>query len=934
MAVNIHLRGIENTLPATENNNAGAADILVGGVIEDGAMRPCLPPSLKFSVINKDSKLICQHRISGGTANYIFAVPTDTANTYKIGYVSESRATGTVDIKDYVNDTITGESALYPAVSNIVPIGNVLAILTTSGLTYAIYRDNGYDYIGEKPAFIELSFGLDKEGELDKITHFSKLDVHETGHTPGEGISGDYVFKSLSDTGRQKLNDYVLGLLNSSTSIDVSSKGKFWQPFLVRYAYRLYDGTHIMCSPLVLMPASVHSPLVGVKITEFEVKKATEAETTPFHTYISGLAQLKVPYYTLRVFCNGLTDSLKASLKQWKDIVTHIDIFVSEPLHTYDVKLGVDNISNESGFTPDRTMSYDYIGRDLTSNSTNYKRDNLTFTATQVYDKRIIFAPGTSLAKQCADCSSLFLYHSIDIEKDILNNENFGTDNYHIDLLDKDLNLLPSHKELVDDYFGFCDAKANLIANYNSRLIMADIVRSYPKPHNWCVYVPFTRTSMRPASARLMLYYRKNGQESSYKIDTYVNIANNEDNPDFLYFSDTSCYKAELFADTTSTQLHATRYEAKPHDFLGGAIYSKFNTSGEPAIDVHTSQEPVANLNPESLPSALYPSEVANPFAFPSKYSCSAGTDKVYAVASNTEALSQGQFGAHPLYAFTGSGIWALSVADDGTFNAVQPVSRDVVTNPNAVLPLAQSVLYCNSRGVLSLQGVSSELVSKMVDGDKQFAPISLNLDLSYLGHTAPSPRSLHFPPTLRKFVAGDIHLSYDYTNSQVIVTNSAYNFCWVLALKSGAWSMLQDTYGSSVNAYPDALLTRHSTVGLQTVLDIYSANSRNSSVGRDILYVSRPLTLGDITALKTITTIFAISELRSVNNVYVSTYGSNDLMDWRHLADATGIRFRGISGSPWRYYRIVIRGTLNQSDNISTLIVEAHQRFPNRLRF
>ncbi|MCF0247657.1 MAG: hypothetical protein HUJ86_03525, partial [Synergistes sp.] len=395
---------------------------------------------------------------------------------------------------------------------------------------------------------------------------------------------------------------------------------------------------------------------------------------------------------------------------------------------------------------------------------------------------------------------------------------------------------------------------------------------------------------------------------------------------DFLFFHDSNCKKAIL---ETNLNNYVCEYELKTHDFLGGAYYTKFGKELKPGT-VPTS----FTTAPEILPSAIYPSEIANPFYFPAKYSCSAGSDRIYALASNTEALSQGQFGAHPLYAFTGSGIWALSISDEGTFSAVQPVNRDVVTNPNAVLPLSSSVLYCNRRGVIALQGINTELVSKTYDGDVPFsvANFDTKLDLAYLD--VPPTSKLYNLNTLREFVSGDIHMAYDYVNSQVIITNSDYDYSWVLSLKSNMWSILQDHYLSAVNAYPDALLTKNVTVGINQYLYIYSANNRNNKTGRAVLYISRPMSLGDVTAYKTVTTAFAVSETRTNNGVYISLYGSNNLIIWKHLADSNDVRLRGFSGSPWRYFRFVIRGTLYPGDNLSALIVEAHQRFPNRLRF
>ena len=70
-------------------------------------------------------------------------------------------------------------------------------------------------------------------------------------------------------------------------------------------------------------------------------------------------------------------------------------------------------------------------------------------------------------------------------------------------------------------------------------------------------------------------------------------------------------------------------------------------------------------------------SRVDNPLFFPAVSTYSFDAD-IVAVCSNTVAVSQGQFGQHPLYVFTTEGVWLMSVdvSGAGSYLAQIPCSR------------------------------------------------------------------------------------------------------------------------------------------------------------------------------------------------------------------------------------------------------------------
>ena len=108
--------------------------------------------------------------------------------------------------------------------------------------------------------------------------------------------------------------------------------------------------------------------------------------------------------------------------------------------------------------------------------------------------------------------------------------------------------------------------------------------------------------------------------------------------------------------------------------------------------------------NPEiSFQNKIYTSEVNNPFNFPVSGINTLGVGEILGIASATKALSQGQFGQFPLYAFTNEGIWALEVSNAGTYSSKQVVTRDVCNNPAGITQIDGAIVFTTDRGVMIL---------------------------------------------------------------------------------------------------------------------------------------------------------------------------------------------------------------------------------------
>lgn len=114
-------------------------------------------------------------------------------------------------------------------------------------------------------------------------------------------------------------------------------------------------------------------------------------------------------------------------------------------------------------------------------------------------------------------------------------------------------------------------------------------------------------------------------------------------------------------------------------------------------------------------PNTIAVTKVANPWIIEQVIDLSCG--EIYELTSATDALSEGQFGDFPVYAFTDNGIYALSISNEGVIEAKQPLSRDVILYQNKALQIDKGVLFPTKQGLKSLTGRNTQLISSSVEG-------------------------------------------------------------------------------------------------------------------------------------------------------------------------------------------------------------------------
>lgn len=324
----------------------------------------------------------------------------------------------------------------------------------------------------------------------------------------------------------------------------------------------------------------------------------------------------------------------------------------------------------------------------------------------------------------------------------------------------------------------------------------------------------------------------------------------------------------------------------------------------------------------------IYTSEVNNPFVFPSSSVNTVGTGDIIATCAIVKALSQGQFGQFPLYAFTDEGVWALEVGADGKYTAKHPVTRDVCINPDSITQIDTAVLFATERGIMMLSGSNSVCISDIINSKTTFSIDSLpylkQITQSSKQATSSLPTYIPFHDFIR-----ECRMLYDYTQQRIIVYNPNQKYAYIYSLKSKQWGMMEASIVSSVNSYPYAYAMVKNDDGKIIVVD-YSSEDFTSPVKGVV--VTRPLKLDAPDILKTVNAVIQRGYFKT-GHIKTLLYGSRDLLNWHLITSSNTHRINNVSGTPYKYFRIVLLCDFGKEESVSGCSLEYKQRFINRLR-
>lgn len=416
----------------------------------------------------------------------------------------------------------------------------------------------------------------------------------------------------------------------------------------------------------------------------------------------------------------------------------------------------------------------------------------------------------------------------------------------------------------------------------------------------------------------------------SVNINTNNNIETLESWGNYLFYPNNGAYKMEVIRTKNGVE-QVCKIDLKTHEMLNGAYAllpfgssrktETYNGATASALDGAT--------NLVDMPNKVYTSDVNNPFRFAVTNINTVGNGEVKGLSTAAKALSEGQFGQFPLYAFTSEGVWALEVnTSTGSYSARQPITRDVCINPKSITQIDSAVLFATDRGIMMISGSESSCISDNLDGSKDF-------DITSLQAVKEVAENLHIDTNGTKLVAfkefiKDAQILYDYKNQRIIVYSPREDirYAYIYSMKDKAWGMMSSTIVDGLNSYPDA----YGVTDDGNVLDFSNYNEDSLLEGITGIIATRPLKLDYPDALKTIYKIMQRGVFRS-GHVKQMLYGSRNLFDWELIGTSVNERLQGIAGTPYKYFRLVLMLELQKGESLAGCSVEYETKYTNKVR-
>lgn len=931
------------TDPSPYTSPDGQLQAAVNILYDNGALRPVATPKIIRRIPNSNSNLplipFYIHKTDSDTYAIAFSGNPGDNNSalYYFSISQDSTSTDATLIPD-TNGIITSPP-------HATSVGNIL-IISTQEDTHFLYfnADNGYTWLGNSLPDLKLEFALFKPNgyRSDTMSDFT-FDFPDTEDGKyAQIISRLLGLDSAGDRGTigyykddeyneclQLVTDGVLGGVNKYIT-EAGDSNLFTQPFFVRYALRLFDGSNIMLSAPVLMIPNSAAPFIRCT----SIKK--EDNLLRISNYIEYPAAF-IAYRPLDLYAD--------TINKWKDIITHIDIFITPQIYTFDQNKNISDrlrhrtSHNYKYFSHSGAMQaavYD-SENEIYKNITPQTNKETTWTTDSNYR---YWQPTPKSDKQIQNDilsqGNFYLFASIKIE-DIKNHTSLD-EFTQVPANTKTLTNILQQTRLEDEIHTRHKLIAQVTYAYNRRLVISGISHRLFKGFPLRAMSQFSYDSSDNKTSFIHIFVRlanaSFGSKWVHISDSYVasQFSDTSDSfPRFLYYPDSNA--KEIYIISNASMGKYWKLPLTTHDFINGAYWFRGLYADVPKpIEGAIPNLDIQNTQPVIRTGLIAVSDVNNPFRFPPLSYTAIAHANVIAFASAAKPLSQGQFGQFPIYAFTDQGIWAIAIANDGSFKSVQPIADDVALSAHAVASLDSSVIFITDRGVMHIAGSQVKPISMPIMTDEYF-------DLQDLPGFSDIPHSQYFAGIslrecvkdgFRKFLK-DASIIYDYQNQHIIIFTPAEtginSTAYIYSIPTAAWGIIDSSIISSLNSWPYALAVDNDS----NIVDCAGKSPHDND--RPILLLTRPLKLDAPYIHKT---IYALAQRGDFHGSDLCSilYASSDLRHWHIVKTSATHMIRNLAGTPYKYFRLLAVATrLQPQDSITGVSIQYRPRLTDKLR-
>ena len=890
MIKDISFNGLTQS-PSDHNCTDGDLATCLNLIPEDGTLKPIGQGVLTGESLNDGEELKYVHKVTD----------EETVSHYIIHSVNNEWMYKVKGDSSYVKiDGIPDDFQ----VNSVSSIGNILCFIGERKTLYAYWYKGVYTIydLGK----INLSLKVMQNNETDRfVTDMIKFDQEQDwlDYFEYEKITEEPIYMNITAVKSNKTAD-LLNLLRSKCEKVSEESGRNLMPFVTFLvgAVKLYDGTYIAYSPIYVLDSTQtftwDDDSVRMVRTAIKFK----------HWRTIGYNNASKPYPDNSVgidISTGMSEyRIKVTLPSDcpMDLIEGIDIFTTRYDDLLNTKIQWGTKTNVEHAGSATSFSY-FISGDI--------------TCEYLYGKELY-----------QYVEALPFYKSVSIDKD-----SFGKEYAVQKVTGAEMSLTLADTRNTD--IGGASA-----VSYNNRLHIIRPTESINIKNIAAPGIHFDNEHDSVGQETIIRLYNKKNEVISFVTD--------DDSWEYVFYGFNFPYKGYKHADIythTNTIIDGDKYHKKylplyDSETIGYSLYLFMDPySGFGDIDLYdteiTKEEYEAaklqalsgNNILSSNPSLIKVSEAENPLVFPAKNSVLVGSSVVNALATNTQPITEGQFGDAPLYAFTDEGTWMLMLNQEGTYSARQPVNRDICSNPSGILQIDNAVLFPTERGIVLQQGKTSELITEPLDGNAfKFLQIyKENIQQKVIDVNKTPASDITYIP-FKEFMKG-ADMVYDYYAGRIIVYNPDQTYAYVYSLKSKMWGMMHSDLKKRVNIYPEAYAINKDN----NIVDLYQ-----SQLTEDTPYFlcTRPFGLDDAEAFKTIYAQITRGYFRNQKGKCgMVLYGSNDLFRWYLIHSSVDKYLRGMCGSPYKYFRLALVGSLAPDESLSGFSTEYKIRWNNKLR-
>jgi hypothetical protein len=697
-------------------------------------------------------------------------------------------------------------------VTGIEAVGNMLSIITPTHIYYALYKNSSYTWLGQLPDLPEIRFStISGDAYSDTSAGFNlPQDVITQGRQAIIDFFKAKVYKGLDNLTKEESGTRPEGI-------------KFYDAHLLRYCFRLYDGSLVKFSPPILIAPQR-------KLWE---ENAADAITT--NSCMELLQQTATPNFQVRVWAYLLQLVFDFSwLTAWEDIITGVEVFISQPLGINNPEQISEEFLNDFYDSPNNLNFIPSMPKDGNEKIRN---------TTEFYLIKSI-KPGT-VAITGSGTSPLWLP---DTDISFTNWEN-----------------IVHQEQMGIDSFSHHDIGANVTYTYNSRLHLADINTQFFKGFNpamWAWYTTYNGDSVDyfPGTQVLINVDIKLNDGKHTVSALWTGTAGFLPHLSaFLSYPDPRAQQMRIYRNDTAGQWWLVKtVELKPHSGLNIAYYLEgdihaIDPTPTPALPMVVAptvyQLPVI----ENEPNKIKVSELNNPMFFPNSQTYTVGNGKIIGMANIAQRISEGSFGQTPLYVFTDSGVYALQVGQGEVTYQQQsaPTSYEIPTNPNAIRETAYGVVFASKRGLCIIFGQQVTLLSQTINHPpKAELAIERAPQTQTILHAADRVLT-DWQDDRRDFadyLANIEDVAYDAHNNEIILIEAEQPpFSFVLNLESKEWYLTDAKMKTVVkNTFPNLYIIENIT-GILGRIREYSKpeTDEDGRAQAHISFITRPLSFG-----------------------------------------------------------------------------------------